>query len=126
MVPSTDNDEEKAKIKQDMSNLEHRLAGLETVLDLRLGHLHERLDSRDTDRVELIDRIKTLEDKVGNISVDVAKLLGKWSIITLLLAGFVSLLISNPRFDKDVIPEVIPPKVELKLGKTNVPFFRLD
>lgn len=124
MINSSD-EEEKAKIKQDMNNLENRIAGLETILDLRLSHLSERLDSRDNDRTELIDRIKTLEEKVGNISVDVAKLIGKWSLITLILAGFVSLLFSEAKLGKDLVPDVLPPKTELKLDKQDDSSFRL-
>lgn len=124
MINSSD-EEEKAKIKQDMNNLENRIAGLETILDLRLSHLSERLDSRDNDRTELIDRIKTLEEKVGNISVDVAKLIGKWSLITLILAGFVSLLFSDAKLGKDLVPDVLPPKIELKLDKQDDSSFRL-
>lgn len=124
MINSSD-EEEKAKIKQDMNNLENRIAGLETILDLRLSHLSERLDSRDNDRTELIDRIKTLEEKVGNISVDVARLIGKWSLITLILAGFVSLLFSDAKLGKDLVPDVLPPKIELKLDKQDDSSFRL-
>lgn len=124
MINSSD-EEEKAKIKQDMNNLENRIAGLETILDLRLSHLSERLDSRDNDRTELIDRIKTLEEKVGNISVDVAKLISKWSLITLILAGFVSLLFSDAKLGKDLVPDVLPPKIELKLDKQDDSSFRL-
>lgn len=100
-------------------DLEHRVAGLETVLDLRLLNLHDKMDSRNSDRAELIDRIKTLEKSVSNITVDVAKLLGKWSIIMLVLAGLLSLLFSSARIDTNKIPEVLPPKVELKLNRAS-------
>lgn len=110
-----------------ITTLENRVVGLENILDLRIGNIYEQMSSRKEDRDEMLDRIISLEKKVSNISIDVAKLIGKWSVITILIAGLVSAFLSGRINSVEVLPEALPPKVEQKLnGNSHVLPFPLD
>lgn len=115
--------EEKRKLEQDIhdmnsyiTTLENRVVGLENVLDLRLNNLHEKLSNRKEDRDEMLERIISLEKKVSGISTDVAKLLGKWSVIIILIAGMVSVFLSGRINSVELLPEALPPKAEQKVN----------
>lgn len=93
--------------------METRFVGLNEIIDLRLMNLQDKIEARDGDRAELLNRIKDLEKQVSSVSVDIAKLLGKWSIVTLIVAGLLSVTISGITEAGVRLPEVLPPKAEV-------------
>ena len=98
-----------------VSRIEEKISGTDTILSLHLENINNTLTQSRDERDAIRERILAMETQV-------ARLIGKWSIVMILIAGIVSATVASMVTDDGVeFPIGLVPKTEIPIVMTVKP-----
>jgi len=93
-----------------LSRVEEKISGTDTILSLHLDNINTALQESKDDR-------ESIRRRISDVETQVAKLIGKWSVVVILVAGIVSATVAGMvSDDKMELPIAVLPKTELPIA----------
>ena len=93
-----------------LSRVEEKISGTDIILSLHLDNINTALQESKDDR-------ESIRRRISDVETQVAKLIGKWSVVVILVAGIVSATVAGMvSDDKMELPIAVLPKTELPIA----------